>query len=128
MRFAHAAHSGDVIGVEPQLGVDLITIEDQRHTMTLFVQDVEQLTDLIELLQHSGQILGWPIAVCSGRTSAKPASDNRMAIWNFFNLHPCHSQTECAVATGLHRKTIHSHVAAIRAGWRPAGSSNGART
>lgn len=44
---------------------------------------------------------------------------NRTRIFKWVQENPCHSQTECALALGLHRRTIGKHWADIKAGWRP---------
>ena len=51
--------------------------------------------------------------------AVRDGDDNRAAVWNFFRDNPCHNRTECAAALGLHRKTVESHAAAIKDGWRP---------
>lgn len=47
------------------------------------------------------------------------ATDNRLAVWNFFKGNPCHTRQECAAALGIHRNTVERHATAIREGWRP---------
>jgi len=44
---------------------------------------------------------------------------NRARVFKFFVENPCHTQTECAAATGLSLLAVGRHVKSIREGWRP---------